>query len=273
MFFYLSKLLLLFSPGLWLLALLGAAVVARPAGRWRGRRLWAAAALLLARGNTALVNSATLAWELPPVPLAAVAPADAAVLLTGIASENKSPHGRVSLSQGADHFTNALWLYRAGRVRRSIIAGVSGSLRPVPGRAAEARQLGTLLRLAGVPPAAIWLEERSRNTRENALCTKQLLAAHPAVKSLVLVASAFHERRALGCFARVGLHPQPFPADYRSTDPGRNLGLLAAAQPRRPQSLGQPAAQAGGLRHVQGAGVLLMESAGGRCAFAGQPNR
>ncbi|NML64806.1 YdcF family protein [Hymenobacter sp. RP-2-7] len=224
MFFILSKLLLLaFSPGLWLLALLVAAMVARPAGRWRGRWLGAALLLLLLGGNNALVNSATLVWELPPVPLAAVAPADAAVLLTGITAEGKSPHDRVYLNSGADRLTNALWLYRAGRVRRIIISGGSNALHPVPGRTSEARQLSTLLRLAGVPPSAILLEERSRNTRENALYTKQLLASHPAIKSLVLVTSAFHERRALGCFAKVGLHPVPFPAGYRSTDPSQGL--------------------------------------------------
>jgi uncharacterized SAM-binding protein YcdF (DUF218 family) len=220
LFFVLSKLLLLvFSPGLWLLALLVAALVARPAGRWRSRWLWAAAVLLLVSGNNALVNSATLAWELPAMPLRAVAPADAAVLLTGVTLGNKSPHDRVYLGRGADRFTNALWLYRAGRVRRIIISGGSGALQPAPGRPSEARQLATLLRLAAVPPSAVLLEERSRNTRENALYTKQLLRQHPDIQSLVLVTSAFHERRALGCFARVGLHPVPFPAGFRSTDP------------------------------------------------------
>ena len=225
MFFLLSKLLLLvFSPGLWLLALLAAAVVARPGSRWRGRWLWAATGLLLLGGNNALVNSTTLAWELPPVPLRAVAPVDAAVLLTGVAAEGKSPHDRVYLTQGADRLTNALWLYRAGRVRYLVISGGSGSLHPAPGAESEAHQLATLLRLAAVPPSAILLEERSRNTRENALYTQALLRQHPGIKSLVLVTSAFHERRALACFAKVGLHPAPFPADFRSTDPGGGLG-------------------------------------------------
>jgi uncharacterized SAM-binding protein YcdF (DUF218 family) len=82
----------------------------------------------------------------------------------------------------------------------------------------EAGSLRTLLRLAGVPDADILLDERSRNTRENALFTKELLAKYPTIKSLILVTSAFHERRALGCFAQVGLHPQPFPADFRTSD-------------------------------------------------------
>lgn len=222
MFFLLSKfLLLLFSPGLWLFVLLGAALRARPAGPWRQRWLGVAALFLFVGGNTVLVNTALLAWEKPPVLLRSIAPADAAVLLTGISLGSKSPHDRVYLNQGADRFTNALWLYRARRVRRIVISGGSGSTQPTA--TSEAAELATLLRLAGVPARDLLLEERSRNTRENALYTKELLARHPEIKTLVLVTSAFHQRRALGCFAKVGLHPVPFPADFRSTDTPHNL--------------------------------------------------
>lgn len=215
MFFVLSKLLdLALLPALWLVVLLAWAL-------WSGRRgpLRAALLLTLIGTNNALINEALLAWEVPPVPLAAVAPADAALLLTGVTNAEKSPHDRVYLKRGADRFTHVLWLWRAGRVRRIIISGGHGSLgEPEPGAATEARELRTLLRLAGVPDSAIWLEEKSRNTRENALFAKALLARHPDVRSLVLVTSAFHTRRALGCFRRVGLAPQVFPADFRSTD-------------------------------------------------------
>ena len=196
------------------MGLLAAALIARAGGRWRARWLWAAAGLLLLGGNNALVNLAMRAWELPAVPIAAVAPADAAVLLTGITASNAADD-RVYLTRGADRFTNALWLYRAGRVRRIIITGGSGSTNPRT--VTEAAELATLLRLAGVPQRDLLLEERSRNTRENALYTKALLTRYPDIRKLVLVTSAFHERRALACFAKVGLHPVAFPADFRST--------------------------------------------------------
>ncbi|UOQ68081.1 hypothetical protein [Hymenobacter volaticus] len=52
--------------------------------------------------------------------------ADAAVLLTGITSVSKSPHDRVYLHEGADRLTNALWLWRAGRVRHILVSGARG---------------------------------------------------------------------------------------------------------------------------------------------------
>ncbi len=216
-FFLLSKLLdFLLSPLLWVLLLLALAWRTAPAGRSR-RRLGAGLALALVLTNPALVNEALLAWELAPVPLTALPRhADAAVLLTGIANGQKSPHDRVYLAQGADRLTNALWLWRAGRVRRILVSGGSGAV--LATAQTEAADLVALLRLAGVPNAAIWQETRSRNTRENALYSQQFLRRHPEADTLILVTSAFHQRRALGCFRRVGLHPLAFPADVRTTD-------------------------------------------------------
>jgi uncharacterized SAM-binding protein YcdF (DUF218 family) len=211
-FFLLSKLLLYaVVPGL--LALL-VYLLRRP--RWRRWLLPALLLLAFVATSPALSNEALLAWELPPQPLGALPRHDAAVLLTGITRVHKAPHDRVYLGEGADRLTNALWLYRAGRVRSIIISGGSGAVGAVAHT--EARDLYTLLRLSGVPRAALLLEERSRNTHENALFTKALLARHPAIKSLVLVTSAFHQRRALGCFRRAGLAVTPWPADFRSTD-------------------------------------------------------
>ena len=216
MFFLLSKVLdFLLLPTVWLLVLLIMALLARPT--LRRRWLFVALVLTLVSTNSFLVNELLLAWERPPVALAVLPRhADAAVLLTGITDVNKSPHDRAYLGPGADRLTHSLWLYRAGRVRCILISGGSGAVQAKAHT--EAQDLATLLRLAGVPNSAIILEEKSRNTRENALFTQQVIAARPELDTLILVTSAFHVRRAEGCFAKVGLHPIAFPAGFRSTD-------------------------------------------------------
>ena len=217
MFFLLSKLLdFVLLPAVWLLVLLLAALLTRRPARRRGLLL-ATLILLLLGTNPALLNEALLAWEWPPVRLRELPPrADAAVLLTGITSVSKSPHDRVYLHEGADRLTHALWLWRAGRVRYILVSGGSGAV--LKKAHTEATDLITLLRLAGIPDSVLIKEDLSRNTRENALFTRRIVQARPALDTLILVTSAFHQRRALGCFAQVGLHPQPFPAGYFSTD-------------------------------------------------------
>jgi uncharacterized SAM-binding protein YcdF (DUF218 family) len=59
------------------------------------------------------------------------------------------------------------------------------------------------------------LEGRSRNTRENALFTRALIEPSPGERWL-LVTSAFHMPRAVGCFRNVGLALEAYPADYRT---------------------------------------------------------
>jgi uncharacterized SAM-binding protein YcdF (DUF218 family) len=74
----------------------------------------------------------------------------------------------------------------------------------------------------GVPAAAIGVEQRSRNTRENAREARAALA--PAdIHEIVLVSSAWHLPRAVHEFERVGFTVHPVDADYRSSAVERGL--------------------------------------------------
>ena len=79
----------------------------------------------------------------------------------------------------------------------------------------------------GVPPAQVVVEASSRNTRENAIECSRIAAAH-GWRTLLVVTSAAHAPRALGCFRAVGLEPDLLPVDFRAGD-GRNLGWLPRA--------------------------------------------
>jgi len=67
----------------------------------------------------------------------------------------------------------------------------------------------------GVVAAVVLLEGRSRNTRENALFTRELLARR-GVSQILLVRSAAHMNRAAALFQKVGLDVIPAAGDYQT---------------------------------------------------------
>jgi uncharacterized SAM-binding protein YcdF (DUF218 family) len=227
-FFLLSKLLsFMLSPVFWLALLLCWAWLTRRATR-RYSLMGVSVLLAFISTSAPLADTALRAWEMPPRAFLSLPPHDAGILLTGLGDGRQKPLSRKILSRSANirptasRVAGILHLYRAGRIRRIIISGGSNDLIG-SGLLTEARHLGHLLGAAGVPLARILVEERSRNTRENALFTKQLLANHPEIQSLVLVTSAYHQRRALGCFRKVGLRPTAFPTDFRTIADHRSI--------------------------------------------------
>ncbi|HTQ33331.1 MAG TPA: YdcF family protein [Stellaceae bacterium] len=69
-----------------------------------------------------------------------------------------------------------------------------------------------------------WVEDQARNTFENAVYSKKLLQAD-GIDTVVLVTNAWHMRRALWCFDRVGLHAIPYPAPLTYDDKRINAYL------------------------------------------------
>ncbi len=220
-FFLLSKFLaFVLMPVLWILVAFGGALIARtPRRRLQGLRL--GVTLLLVLTNPLLSNQAWRLWEIPPVPVAQVGRYDAAIILTGITEPVRAPHDRVYMGLGADRLLHTVWLYRRGRFPRIIVSGGSGSVGGSGSRLSEAAELRQVLLSCGVPDSAIILEEQSRNTHENAVRTAALLPSLPAgaAPRYLLVTSAFHMRRAAGCFRKAGVPIDVFPADFTSITP------------------------------------------------------
>ncbi|MCF8009822.1 MAG: YdcF family protein [Clostridiales bacterium] len=68
----------------------------------------------------------------------------------------------------------------------------------------------------GVNPDKIIIENKSRNTTENAKNTARVMNEYNYEK-VSLVTSAFHMRRAVINFQKVGVTVQPYPTDYKSS--------------------------------------------------------
>ena len=67
----------------------------------------------------------------------------------------------------------------------------------------------------GIAPGRIRLEERSRNTVENAAFSKALTQPKPGERWL-LVTSASHMPRSIGAFRRAGFAVEAYPSDWRT---------------------------------------------------------
>lgn len=108
----------------------------------------------------------------------------------------------------------------------------------------EARAVQELLIASGIDPSRIALELDSRNTCENAYFLKQMAQPKPGERWL-LVTSAFHMPRAMGCFRATGFPVIASPVDFRISAKLRTLHLWPDLM--------------GGLRHL---GLAMHEFSG-----------
>ena len=86
-----------------------------------------------------------------------------------------------------------------------------------------------LLERLGIPRSRLELESASRTTHENAVFAAGLINPKPGERWL-LVTSASHMPRAVGCFRRLGLDVEAFPVDRRPGTRNRTSPFSAAAQ-------------------------------------------
>ncbi len=80
---------------------------------------------------------------------------------------------------------------------------------------------GKLLEQLGVPASRLVLEDKSRNTEENAVFTKRLVDPKPGERWL-LVTSALHMPRSVGVFRKAGFAVEPYPVAWH-TLPGADI--------------------------------------------------
>lgn len=231
MFYFLSKTLyILLMPITWLFLLMGGALLVR-SERWRKRLLAGALIFLYVAANPYLSNRLMIWWEVPPTPIADLSsPYDVAVVLSGVTNNFKSPEDRVYLNKGADRIMHTVLLYKKGMVKKILITGgytkLSGEWR------SEARLMKEVMVLSGVPEADIMIEEQARNTRENAVFAAEMLKESFPGQRYLLITSAFHMRRSMGCFRKAGIEATPFSTDFYTIDPDMNpLTLLVPTEP------------------------------------------
>ena len=167
--------------------------------------------------NGFLVNEAVRAWEYAPVEVRKLPVLSVGIVLTGGVVSTASPDASQNLHLGsqADRLAQAVVLFRMGKIQKILISGGSSSLSKHRNDI-EGPQIVAFLRLSGIPAQAILTETKSRNTHENAIFSAKILQELYPNQTHYLITSAFHLRRAVGCFQTAGVKVMAVPAAFMS---------------------------------------------------------
>lgn len=170
----------------------------------------------------------SLESEYPPVPLSRVPEAGCMVVLGGVVQPAAHPRVDIELNEAVDRVYKTAELFHAGKAPYVIVTG--GNQPWSTSGKAEAELIRELLVRWDVPEDVILMEGSSRNTRENALYTKNLIDSIHCQDAL-LVTSAAHMPRALGAFRTAGIDAKPVSTDVRvaKTDSGTVMDFLPSA--------------------------------------------
>lgn len=217
----LAMLLLLPSTLIMLMLLAGLALMSSTRATVLGRRLaWTAAALAVAAGLSPLANLMRLPLEerFPRPAPAELARTYSAIIVLGGGEDGhvSAGRGQLALNTAGERIVEGARLALRLTSARLVFAGGAGTLGPSE---PAAEVIVAYWRDMGIAPERILYEQRSRNTHENAIEARKLLAPEPGERFL-LVTSAYHMPRAIGVFRRQGLDVVAYPVDYRIRDRG-----------------------------------------------------
>ena len=200
-----------------------------------GRALALAAILILVAAATLPIGMlliAPLEDRFPPPP-ADLPPPEGIIVLGGAIDDVASAaRGQTVFDEGGERLTEAVLLAKRYPQARIVYTGGSGSL---TGRTStEALQARNFMAAMGVAPDRVTIEDKSRNTDENARFTAAIVHPEPSQR-WIIVTSAFHMPRAMGVFEKAGFHPIAYPVAFRTL--GGECDPPVALDPARPRIL------------------------------------
>lgn len=208
------------APGNVLLLLLGTGVVMLWS-RWRrAGRILLSAVFVAAFAVAVLPLSALLIHPLEQrfAPAALPDRVDGIIVLGGAVDPVLSAsRGQPALKDAAERLVEGIGLAHRFPAATFVFTGGSGRL--FDRGATEADAVRPLLADLGLAANRIVIEDGSRNTFENAVFSRRLVAPDPA-QTWLLVTSAVHMPRAVGAFRRAGWDVVPYPVDYRTLRSG-----------------------------------------------------
>jgi len=220
MYFLLSKILGFFAiPSNLLIALgiVGVLLLRTRFARLGWRLVVGSLVVLAVIGLSPLGNALILPLEqrFPAWDSARGGPDGIVVLGGAVTPDVAVARNNVALNEAAERMTAAVELARRYPNARIIFSGGEGTLL-YGGNESEAAL--RLFEGLGVARGRVVTEDKSRNTVENALFTREIAKPKPGERWL-LVTSAYHLPRAVGVFRKVGFAVEAYPVDWRTRGP------------------------------------------------------
>ncbi|MFO0660787.1 MAG: YdcF family protein [Polyangiaceae bacterium] len=215
----------LLSPMVWAMLLIAGVAWRLKKQRRERRVLCAVVVLLWCLSSDAVANSLWRSLELATTSTYDKnATYDAVILLGGLVQDEADEWaGGHSYNDSVERLLSTYDLLRTNHARAVIASGGASykSAIAVP----EARAIEQQLVEWGIERDRVIVEDRSLNTRDNAIESAKIIRER-GFKKLLIVTSAFHMKRALGCFRAVDLDVDSLLVDFRTYDPARRSGSL-----------------------------------------------
>ena len=221
MLFSVSKIVgLLIEPYNLAVSLVFVALALRLLRRWRRAQrvlVITAAALVLLFGFGPVANLLLYPLETAHArPPSLPSNPGAVIMLGGFTREPRDSPNFYEMTESADRFVEGVRL--AHNFPKALLLITGGSSGVIDRYYKEGDVVGSLALEMGLPVSRVRVDSESRNTHENAVYTKRLLASVKGPR--ILITSAAHMPRAVACFEKAGVKVIPWPVDYRRTGSG-----------------------------------------------------
>lgn len=214
MFFILSKVFYFaLQPISWIVSLLLWAILTKKMTR-KWQLLRGVFFLTLFLTNPFIAYRVFHAWEYPHTPIENMRDTfHVGIVLGGYSNfSTYCDDERLNFDMASNRLLDAVVLYKKGIIKKILISGGDGDMmRKARPEAAASKPF--LLQL-DIPEQDILVENESKNTHENALYCKKYLDTMPQKGRILLITSAFHLRRAVGCFQKQNIDFQPFASHF-----------------------------------------------------------
>ncbi len=205
MFFILSKILaFLISPFSWIAIGVIYAIITKIPER-KKKALIISGIIFLVFSNEFLAEEVMRSSEAPDKTLTQKDHYDVGIVLGGMINYD-GQNKKLVFNSNIDRLLQTLILYKKGNIDKILISGGSGDM-TYP-EIVESKLLLDFVKDLGFDEKDIWIETKSRNTRENAMYSYEFLKTkfdHPEQQKYLLITSATHMKRSLACFTKAGI--------------------------------------------------------------------